>query len=178
MLQHMQPNHAATTAVAPSTARDTRIGHVHLKVADLERALQFYCGVLGFELTQRLEPQMAFVSIDGYHHLIGLNTRQSRGGLPPPESATGLYHFAILYPTRSALADATRGLVAADVAIDRASDHGISIAVYARDPDGTTIELCWDRPKEEWPRTASGVLDAFDKPLDWRSLLCATEPAA
>ena len=124
-----------------------RIGHVHLKVADLERALAFYCGVLGFELTQRYGEQAAFVSAGGYHHHIGLNTWESRGGPPPPPGTTGLYHLAILYPTRAALADALRRLIAAGIPLDGASDHGVSEALYLRDPDENGVELYWDRPR-------------------------------
>ena len=137
------------------------IGHVHLKVADLERALGFYCGVLGFELMQRFGTQAAFVSADGYHHHIGLNTWESRGGSPPPRSATGLYHLAILYPTRTLLADALRRLLAAGIEIDGAADHGVSEAIYLRDPDGNGVELYWDRPKAMWPRTSDGGLAMF-----------------
>jgi catechol 2,3-dioxygenase len=175
MLQPLNSNHPATTASASVIDAGVTIGHVHLKVADLDRALQFYCGVLGFEFVQCVDLQTVFVSAGGYHHFIGLNTRQSKGGSQPPEAATGLYHFAILYPSRLALADAVRRVQAANVAIDRASDHGISVAVYVRDPDGTTIELCWDRPREDWPRTATGALDAFDKPFDVQALLCAAD---
>lgn len=134
----------------------TRIGHVHLKVADLERALGFYRDVLGFELTQRYGSQAAFVSAGGYHHHIGLNTWESRGGSPPPRGTTGLYHVAILYPTRAALADALRRVVAAGIEIEGASDHGVSEAIYLRDPDGNGIELYRDRPEVEWPRQPDG----------------------
>ena len=137
---------------------NVRIGHVHLKVADLERALRFYCGVLGFELTQRYGTQAAFVSAGGYHHHIGLNTWESRGGSPPPPGTTGLYHVAILYPTRAALADALRRVLDAGIPLDGASDHGVSEALYLRDPDGNGVELYWDRPQEEWPRTPDGSL--------------------
>jgi len=147
------------------------IGHVHLKVADLERALGFYCGVLGFELTQRFGTQAAFVSAGGYHHHIGLNTWESHGGSPPPRSATGLYHLAILYPTRAQLADALRRLLAAGIEIDGATDHGVSEAVYLRDPDGNGVELYRDRPKEQWPRTPDGGLAMFTRPLDLEKLL-------
>ena len=147
------------------------IGHVHLKVADLERALGFYCGVLGFELTQRFGTQAAFVSAGGYHHHIGLNTWESRGGSPPPPDATGLYHLAILYPNRSQLADALRRLLAAGIEIDGAADHGVSEAIYLRDPDGNGVELYRDRPKEQWPRTADGSLTMFTRPLDLEELL-------
>src|SRR5438045_4156878 len=128
-----------------------RIGHVHLKVADLERSLRFYCGVLGFQLTQRYGTQAAFVSAGGYHHHIGLNTWESLGGSPPPAGRTGLYHLAILYPTRAALADALRRLIAADIPLEGASDHGVSEALYLRDPDGNGLELYHDRRREEWP---------------------------
>src|SRR5690606_32036288 len=136
----------------------TDIGHVHLKVADLERALGFYVGVLGFELTQRYGRQAAFISAGGYHHHIGLNTWESLGGSPPPTGTTGLYHLAILYPTRSALADALRRLVGAGVELDGAADHGVSEALYLRDPDDNGVELYWDRPEPQWPRTADGSL--------------------
>ena len=148
-----------------------RIGHVHLKVADLERALKFYCGVLGFELQQRFGTQVAFISAGGYHHLIGLNTWESKGGLPPPPGTTGLYHAAILYPTRTALADAARRVLAAGVELDGAADHGVSEAIYLRDPDGNGLELYCDRPESEWPRSASGDLAMFTHPLDLEKLL-------
>ena len=152
-----------------------RIGHVHLKVADLERALEFYCGVLGFELVQRYGTQAAFVAAGSYHHHIGLNTRESRGGAPPPQGTTGLYHVAILYPTRALLADALRRLIAAKVALDGASDHGVSEALYLRDPDGNGIELYWDRPREHWPRDAHGELAMMSDPLDLEELLRARQ---
>jgi catechol 2,3-dioxygenase len=151
----------------------TRIGHVHLKVADLERALGFYRDVLGFELTQRYGSQAAFVSAGGYHHHIGLNTWESRGGPPPPRGTTGLYHVAILYPTRAALADALRRVVAAGIEIEGASDHGVSEAIYLRDPDGNGIELYRDRPEAEWPRQPDGSLDMTTGPLDLRELISA-----
>jgi catechol 2,3-dioxygenase len=147
------------------------IGHVHLKVADLDRALGFYCGVLGFELTQRLGAQAAFLSAGGYHHHIGLNTWESHGGSPPPRSATGSYHLAILYPTRAQLADALRRLLAAGIEIDGAADHGVSEAIYLRDPDGNGVELYRDRPKEQWPHTPDGGLAMFTHPLDLKELL-------
>lgn len=149
----------------------TRIGHVHLKVADLERALSFYCGVLGFELTQRFGSQVAFVSAGGYHHHIGLNTWESKDGSPPAAGSTGLYHLAILYPTRAALADALRRLHAAGVPLDGAADHGVSEALYLRDPDGNGVELYWDRPQEAWPRTPNGELAMFTQRLDLEDLL-------
>ena len=150
---------------------DVRIGHVHLKVADLERALGFYCGVLGFELTQRYGRQAAFVSAGGYHHHIGLNTWESRGGSPPPSGTTGLYHLAILYPSRAELADALQRLMRAGIPLDGASDHGVSEALYLRDPDENGVELYWDRPPELWPRTADGQLAMVTHPLDLGSLL-------
>ena len=152
-------------------APGTRIGHVHLKVAELERALGFYCGVLGFELTQRYGASAAFISAGGYHHHIGLNTWESLGGSPPPPNATGLFHLAILYPTRADLADALRRLMIAGIDLDGASDHGVSEALYLRDPDQNGVELYWDRPKDQWPRSASGELQMFTKPLDLKNLL-------
>ena len=148
-----------------------RIGHVHLKVADLERALKFYCGVLGFELQQRLGSQAAFISAGGYHHHIGLNTWESKGGSPPPAGTTGLFHAAILYPTRAALADALRRVLAAGIEIDGAADHGVSEAIYLRDPDGNGLEFYWDRPPENWPRTPGGELAMFTRALDLDNLL-------
>jgi catechol 2,3-dioxygenase len=147
-----------------------RIGHVHLKVADLERALAFYCGVLGFELTQR-RSGAAFVAAGGYHHHIGLNTWESRGGEPPAMGTTGLYHLAILYPTRALLADALRRLIDADIPLEGASDHGVSEALYLRDPDDNGVELYWDRPKDKWPRSADGKLAMVTERLDLVDLL-------
>jgi catechol 2,3-dioxygenase len=155
-----------------------RIGHVHLKVADLERALGFYCGVLGFGLTQRYGTQAAFVSAGGYHHHIGLNTWESLGGSPPPPGTTGLYHTAILYPTRRALADALRRVIAAGIPLDGASDHGVSEALYLRDPDENGVELYWDRPQTNWPRTPTGELAMFTRRLDLNGLLKEVEPGA
>jgi catechol 2,3-dioxygenase len=149
------------------------IGHVHLKVADLDRAIAFYEGVLGFEITQRIGQSAAFLSAGGYHHHIGLNTWESSGGAPPPAGSTGLYHFAIRYPTRAALADALRRLAAANVALDGASDHGVSEALYLRDPDGNGVELYRDRPREEWPRGSDGSLQLVTRPLDLESLRAA-----
>ena len=148
----------------------TRIGHVHLRVADLERALGFYCGVLGFALTQRYGAQAAFVSAGGYHHHIGLNTWESAGGSPPPPSHTGLYHLAILYPTRAALADALRRVEAAGIPLDGASDHGVSEALYLRDPDGNGVELYRDRPEADWPRDPDGALRMVTARLDLDAL--------
>jgi catechol 2,3-dioxygenase len=150
---------------------NVRIGHVHLKVADLDRALNFYCGVLGFELQQRLGSQAAFISAGSYHHHIGLNTWESKGGSPPPPHSTGLFHAAILYPTRATLADATRRVLAAGIEIDGASDHGVSEAIYLRDPDQNGVELYWDRPREQWPRTTNGELAMFTRALDLDALL-------
>ena len=147
------------------------IGHVHLKVADLDRALRFYRDVLGFELQQQLGDQAAFLSAGGYHHHIGLNTWESRGGTPPPRGTTGLFHAAIRYPTRKALADALRRLGEAGVPLDGASDHGASEALYLRDPDENGLELYWDRPRDEWPRGADGKVEMFTGPLDLRSLM-------
>jgi catechol 2,3-dioxygenase len=147
------------------------IGHVHLKVADLDRALGFYCGVLGFELMLRLGSSAAFISAGGYHHHIGLNTWESKGGSPPPPRSTGLYHLAILYPSRALLADALRRVLAAGIELDGASDHGVSEAIYLRDPDGNGVELYWDRPREKWPRTPDGELAMFTRALDLDELL-------
>ncbi len=155
-----QPIHPATT-----------IGHVHLKVADLDRALAFYRDVLGFEETQRYGSGAVFLSAGGYHHHIGLNTWESAGGSPPPPGTTGLYHVAIRYPTRAALADASRRVTAAGIALDGASDHGVSEALYLRDPDQNGVELYWDRPHDAWPRTREGGIAMFTKPLDVEGLL-------
>jgi catechol 2,3-dioxygenase len=147
------------------------MGHVHLKVADLERALGFYRDVLGFDLTQRFGSSAAFLSAGGYHHHIGLNTWESSGGRPPAAGTTGLYHLAILYPTRAELADALRRLQKAGIPLDGASDHGVSEALYLRDPDNNGVELYWDRPQEEWPRLPDGGLAMYTRPLDLDSLL-------
>jgi catechol 2,3-dioxygenase len=147
------------------------IGHVHLKVADLERALAFYRDILGFELVTRYGSQAAFVSAGGYHHHIGLNTWESRGGSSPPRGHTGLYHLAIRYPTRQALAVAVRRLIDAGAPLQGASDHGVSEAIYLSDPDGNGLELYWDRPRERWPRAASGSIEMTTEPLDLAGLL-------
>lgn len=147
------------------------IGHVHLKVADLERALRFYRDVLGFEVTQRYGQQAVFLSAGGYHHHLGLNTWESAGGSPPAPGTTGLYHVAILYPTRALLADALRRVLAADIELDGAADHGVSEALYLRDPDGNGVELYWDRPREQWPRSPEGGMAMFTRPLDLNALL-------
>jgi len=165
----------ATPATNP-VASGTRIGHVHLKVADLDRAIGFYSGVLGFELMQKYGTQAAFLSAGGYHHHIGLNTWESKGGTPPAPGHTGLYHTAILYPTRRDLADALKRLMAANIPLDGASDHGVSQALYLRDPDGNGVELYWDRPEAEWPRDAQGNLEMVTERLDLKNLLA--EPSA
>jgi catechol 2,3-dioxygenase len=152
-----------------------RIGHVHLKVADLGRSLGFYQGVLGFELMQRFGPNAAFISAGGYHHHIGLNTWESAGGKPPAPGTTGLYHVAILYPTRAELGDALRRLQAAGIALDGAADHGVSEALYLRDPDENGVELYRDRPRAEWPKTPTGELSMFTKRLDLAALLAEAE---
>jgi catechol 2,3-dioxygenase len=148
------------------------IGHVHLKVADVDRALEFYCGVLGFELMQRYGADAAFISAGGYHHHIGLNSWESKGGPPPPQGTTGLYHTAIRYPTRRALADALKRLVDARIRLTGASDHGVSEALYLNDPDGNGVELYWDRAKEDWPQPQPGQkVEMFVHPLDLEDLL-------
>ncbi len=152
-----------------------RIGHVHLKVADIERALGFYRDVLGFEVTQRMGRQAAFLSAGGYHHHIGLNTWESAGGSPPAPGTTGLYHLAILYPTRKQLADALRRVLRAGIELQGAADHGVSEAIYLRDPDDNGVELYWDRPREEWPRGADGGLAMFTHALDLNGLLKLVE---
>jgi catechol 2,3-dioxygenase len=158
------------THTRPVDAR-VRIGHVHLKVADLERSLAFYRDVLGFSLTQRMGSQAAFLSAGGYHHHLGLNTWESAGGQPPPPGATGLYHVAILYPTRAELADALRRVLKAGIPLEGASDHGVSEAIYLRDPDHNGVELYWDRPKEQWPHAADGSLAMGTRHLDLDGLL-------
>ena len=155
----------------PPIPAGVRIGHVHLKVADLERALAFYHGVLGFAITQRYGPEAAFLSAGGYHHHLGLNTWESRGGAAPPPGSTGLYHTAILYPTRRDLAEAFERLRQAAHPIDGAADHGVSEALYLRDPDDNGVELYWDRPEAEWPRAPDGTLAMFTRPLDLAGLL-------
>lgn len=159
----------ANTPIDPGV----RIGHVHLKVADIERALGFYCGVLGFELVMRYGTGAAFIAAGTYHHHIALNTWESLGGAPPAPGTTGLYHLAILYPTRPLLADALRRVQAAGIPLDGASDHGVSEALYLRDPDDNGVELYWDRPREAWPTDASGKLTMFTRPLDLRGLQTA-----
>ncbi|HSF60916.1 MAG TPA: VOC family protein [Gaiellaceae bacterium] len=153
------------------------IGHVHLKVSDLERSLGFWRDVLGFEEQARYGDQAVFISAGGYHHHIGLNTWESKGGSPPPPGATGLYHVAVRYPTRASLADALRRVLAAGIPLDGASDHGVSEALYLRDPDSNGVELYCDRAKEDWPRGPDGSLGMFTRPLDLESLLAEPEPA-
>jgi len=152
------------------------IGHVHLKVADLERSLAFYRDVLGFEVTQGYGRDAVFISAGGYHHHIGLNTWESKGGPPPPPGTTGLYHLAILYPTRAALADALRRLAKAGIPLTGAADHGVSEALYLNDPDGNGVELYWDRPRAAWPRKPDGNLAMYTRPLDLDGLLAEPEP--
>jgi catechol 2,3-dioxygenase len=154
----------------PTIDDGVRIGHVHLKVADLQRSLDFYCGVLGFTLTTTY-PGAAFISAGGYHHHLGLNTWESRGGSPPARGTTGLYHTAILYPTRRLLADALSRLIVAKIPLEGASDHGVSEALYLRDPDDNGVELYWDRPKEQWPKRKDGGLEMFTHRLDLDDLL-------
>ncbi len=153
-----------------------RIGHVHLKVADLERSLKFYRDVLGFEVTTT-RPGAVFLSAGGYHHHIALNTWESRGGPPPAPGTTGLYHVAILYPTRRLLADALRRLIEARIPLEGASDHGVSEALYLRDPDDNGVELYRDRPKEEWPLNAQGKLEMTRDPIDLHDLLSELDKA-
>lgn len=173
-LQGMKSTTLPVPPPRPTRARPITgmsIGHVHLKVADLERAIAFYRDVLGFEVTDRFGQQAAFLSAGGYHHHIGLNTWESKGGRPPGLGTTGLYHAAILYPARASLAAALRRLLAHGVRLDGAADHGVSEAIYLRDPDGNGLELYWDRPREEWPRSADGALAMFTDALDLESLL-------
>lgn len=169
-----KPENAHRLMTGP-TPIDTgvRIGHVHLKVADLERSLDFYCGVLGFALTQRYGRDAAFIAAGDYHHHIGLNTWQSKGGSAPPPETTGLFHLAILYPSRASLADALKRLIKANIPIDGASDHGVSEALYLKDPDGNGVELYWDRVGSDWPRNADGTMAMYTRPLDLRALLSA-----
>jgi catechol 2,3-dioxygenase len=159
------------SSTTPPIHPGVRIGHVHLKVADLDRALSFYRDVLGFELTQRYGRGAAFLSAGGYHHHIGMNTWESEGGVPPPPGTTGLYHLAILYPTRAELADALRRVIAADIPLEGAADHGVSEALYLRDPDGNGVELYWDKPQNQWPRTPDGGINMYTHSLDLDDLL-------
>ena len=159
----------------PSIHPEARIGHVHLKVANLDRALAFYCGVLGLELQLRMGDSAAFISAGGYHHHIGLNTWESLGGQPPPPGHTGLYHLALLYPTRASLGDALQRLIAARIPLDGASDHGVSEALYLRDPDQNGLELYYDRPRTTWPIDSQGNLTMYTRALDLQALLAAGE---
>jgi catechol 2,3-dioxygenase len=167
----MSETEKVSESASPPIHPQVRIGHVHLKVSDLERALDFYCRVLGFEVTQRYGTEAAFISAGGYHHHIGLNTWESLGAGPPPRRSTGLYHLAILYPNRAELANALRRLIATGIELDGASDHGVSEALYLRDPDQNGVELYWDRPQEQWPRTDDGKLAMFTRALDLDDLL-------
>jgi catechol 2,3-dioxygenase len=152
------------------------IGHVHLKVADIDRSLDFYCGVLGFDLMIRLGDEAAFVSAGGYHHHIGMNTWESKGGSPPAPGTTGLFHTAIRYPDRATLADALRRVLGAGLELTGASDHGVSEALYLRDPDDNGVELYRDRPREEWPRDERGEFTMFTRRLDVDALLAEEAP--
>ena len=163
---------------AESAPAATRVGHVHLKVADIQRAIDFYCDVLGFQVTQRYGPDAAFLGAGGYHHHIGLNTWESRGGTAPPVGATGLYHAAFLYPDRVALGQVLARVIAAGITLDGAADHGVSEAIYLRDPDGNGVELYWDRPQDEWPLTDEGHLQMVNTPLDLQALLDEVGSAA
>ena len=154
---------------------ETRVGHVHLKVADLDRAIGFYSDVLGFALTQRYGAQAAFLAAGGYHHHIGLNTWESQGGSPPATGTTGLYHLAILYPSRASLGNALARLNTAKIPLDGASDHGVSEALYLRDPDENGVELYWDRPREQWPRDKNGEIVMVTERLDLKDLLAELE---
>jgi catechol 2,3-dioxygenase len=165
------PARDVTPPAEPAVHPETKIGHVHLKVSDLERAVAFYRLALGFELTQVYGESLAFMSAGGYHHHLGLNTLESRGGSAPPAGTTGLYHFAILYPNRTELARALRRLIDHGISIDGAADHGVSEAIYLRDPDGNGIEIYRDRPQNEWPRDNAGQLRLINAPLDLEGLL-------
>jgi catechol 2,3-dioxygenase len=172
MIQYQGPHNVKSpNPIAPTTS----IGHVHLKVADLDRALGFYHGVLGFDIMIRVGNQVAFLSAGGYHHHIGMNTWESLGGTPPPPGTTGLYHTAILYKERAELADAVRRLLQAGIQIGGASDHGVSEAIYLDDPDGNGVELYWDRPREEWPLDENGDVTMYTRRLDLEDLLSLPE---
>jgi catechol 2,3-dioxygenase len=160
-----------TTTEAPVMPPETRIGHVHLKVADIDRSLHFYCDILGFDVVARYGDQIAFISAGGYHHHVGLNTFESKGGTPPPPGHTGLYHTAIVFPSRNALAEAVKRLDEHKWPLTGSSDHGVSEAVYLDDPDGNGVELYWDRPRDEWPRAEDGSVTMYIRPLDVRGLL-------
>ena len=177
MSETLARDEAAAATAGKAIDPRVRIGHVHLKVADIERSLAFYCGVLGFELTARYGTQAAFFSAGGYHHHFGINTWESKNGHAPPKGTTGLYHTAILYPTRASLADALRRLIAAGIPLDGASDHGTHEALYLRDPDENGLELAWDRAPELWPRNADGSLAMKTEWLDLEDLLTEPPPA-
>jgi catechol 2,3-dioxygenase len=161
----------AEKSMAKNIDSRVRIGHSHLKVSNIDRALEFYCGVLGFQVTQRYGPAAAFIAAGEYHHHIGLNTWESLDGAPPAAGTTGLYHHAILYPTRRSLADALQRVIHAGIPLDGAADHGVSEALYLRDPDDNGVELYWDRPQEQWPRSPNGELAMFTRHLDLNNLL-------
>jgi catechol 2,3-dioxygenase len=165
------PNHTQEPIGSFVANPGVRIGHVHLKVANLDRALHFYSGVLGFQIMQRMGDSAAFLSAGGYHHHIGLNTWESLGGNPPPPGTTGLYHSAIVYPTRPALAEALHRVLSARIPLEGAADHGVSEAIYLRDPDDNGVELYWDRPRDSWPRDGKGNLAMYTRRLDLDSLL-------
>jgi len=171
MTKSSEPSKGSATPIDPRVD----VGHVHLKVSDLDRAIRFYSDVLGFEVTQRYGTQAAFLSAGGYHHHVGLNTWESRGGPPPAQGTTGLYHVAFRYPDRAALAEALRRLLARSVPLDGASDHGVSEALYLRDPDGNGLELYWDRPRDAWPRDGGGGLQMVTRPLDLHDLMAASD---
>lgn len=171
----VRPQPAPTSQPATPINPQVRVGHIHLKVADLERSLGFYRDVLGFEVTQRFGAQAVFLSAGGYHHHLGLNTWESAGGRPPAAGTTGLYHAAFLYPTRATLGDALRRLLQAGIPLDGAADHGVSEALYLRDPDGNGVELYWDRPADQWPRTPDGTLAMYSRPLDLEALVRGSE---
>lgn len=171
MSAHLVQRHSGDTQPQDAINAGVRIGHVHLKVADIERSLGFYRDVLGFEVMQRYGSQAVFLSAGGYHHHIALNTWESRGGSPPPPGTTGLFHVAILYPTRAALADALRRLAEHKIPLDGASDHGVSEALYLRDPDQNGVELYWDKPQSQWPLDKNGNLEMVTLPLDLQGLI-------
>lgn len=170
------PTSPAKTSSQYVVNLDVHIGHIHLKVANLERALKFYSGILGFEIIQRLGDSAVFLSAGGYHHHIALNTWESLGGSPPAPGTTGLYHTAIVYPTRTALAEALQRVLSARIPLEGASDHGVSESIYLRDPDENGVELYCDRPKELWPRTSDGKLAMYTRQLDLRGLLSEAAP--
>lgn len=171
----LEPDNIPEMAAQKSIHPEVRVGHVHLKVSDLDQAIVFYRDVLGFEVTQRMGQQAAFLSAGGYHHHVGLNTWESEGGAPAPKNSTGLYHAAFVYPTRRALAEALQRVLEADIDLQGAADHGVSEAVYLQDPDGNGIELYWDRPDSEWPRSEDGTISMYTRRLDVEALLATLE---